>query len=83
MNLLLGIDEAAERYQVRGNTIRMWLSRGKLTRYEVKGAVCVDDAEMQAMTARKCPVCLEPFTPANTRQRFCSQKCRQKFNRDK
>lgn len=82
MNLLLTVNEAATRYKVPGDTIRTWLFAGKLTRYEVKGAVCVDNAEMQAMTERKCPVCLNPFTPTNTRQRFCSQRCRQKNNRN-
>ena len=80
--LLLSVNEAAARYSVRPNTIRVWIHEGKLTRHLVKGTVCVEADQIESLTARKCPVCLEPFRPASTRQRFCSTRCRQKAHRE-
>jgi excisionase family DNA binding protein len=45
------VKDAAEAAHVDPNTIRRWMTAGKLTKYKIEGRVLVDRAELAAKIA--------------------------------
>lgn len=41
------VHQAAAAAQVQPNTIRRWMTAGKLTKYKIEGRVLVDPAELE------------------------------------
>ena len=76
--LLLTVNEAAEWYKVDGMRLRALAARGSLTLHRMDGAIYLEDEQCAALVRRQCPQCLEYFTPASNRQKYCTTRCRQR-----
>lgn len=82
MNTGLTIKQAAAVSGLSVASIYNHIKAGKLVAVKQDGQTLVSKEALEAVVLRgSCPVCGEPFPKGNQRQRFCSQKCRQKANR--
>lgn len=45
------VNQAAETARVQPNTVRRWLTAGKLTKYKIEGRVLVDAGELERKIA--------------------------------
>lgn len=43
----LTVNEAADVARVKPNTVRRWMTAGRLTKYKIEGRVLVDEAELR------------------------------------
>jgi len=81
MKDLLTVEQAAAHAGVEAITIRAWHRRGMLPeaqRRVVNGRrrVLFTAGAVESMVQRICPVCGTGFRRQNTRQEYCSGRCR-------
>lgn len=83
MNNALTIKQAAEVYKLSVSGIYNLIKTGKLVAIHQDGEALISQSALESVLVGVCPVCGEKYSKANQRQRFCSQRCRQKANRAK
>ena len=81
-SVILTVEQAAEVGNVSVATVRAWILQGRLPVVQRrKGRVYVALGQLRQLTEATCERCGARFARTTTRQRFCSQRCRQAANR--
>jgi hypothetical protein len=85
-DVLVTVPQIAEQFGVSVGAVRAWVLSGRLqpVRREGRGrggAMLLARGDAAAIVYGNCASCGNGFKRTTGKQRFCSQKCRQRFNR--
>lgn len=87
-NILLTVPQIVELFEVSAGAVRAWIAAGLIqpVRREGRGRggqMLFARGEVVRLVFVRCPVCGDSFKCSTLRQKFCSQKCRQRSARIK
>lgn len=87
-NLVLSVEEIAERYVVPVGTLRAWIAAGKLQPVERagqgrSGRMWFSVGSVHAVLYAGCPVCGNGFRRTTLRSVYCSPACRKRAARSR
>ena len=85
-NVLVTVPQIVDHFHVSPGAVRRWIAAGliKPIRREGRGragAMYFARGEVSSLVFAGCPVCGNGFKRTTLKQRFCSQRCRQKWAR--
>ena len=80
-DMLLTVEQAAEKGGVPVDTVRCWIRQGRLDVVRQGRRVLIMRGTLEGLLVGVCELCGERFRRSNLRARYCSTRCRQRAHR--